>query len=260
METSPPPKSNAPDVQIDGKRFHFEKLKGNSETPLFLIDLLMVLLVIVNLSWIIFDAFFTVSWFYASLNYLLPSFTQLYANKVHPNFFEYDLIFVGIFILELLIRWGVAIHQHTYHRWFFYPFAHWYDVIGCIPIGSLRFLRILRVISIIYRLQKLGIIDIKNNPLYPLIEKYINIVVEEISDRVVVNVLNGVQREVIGGNPIVGKINEEVIQPRLDRLLTTIDKDLGDALRHTFYENEVEIKDYLTTLVADQLGINKKSI
>lgn len=62
------------------------------------------------------------------------------------------MIFVSIFIAELLIRWMVTIHQKTYHKWFFYPVIHWFDVLGCIPVGSFRWLRLLRVFSILYRL------------------------------------------------------------------------------------------------------------
>jgi hypothetical protein len=244
---------------IDEERFHFENLKGSAETPLFVIDLFMVLLVAINLSWIVFDSLFSVSWFQQALQYVTPGFSSFYESKIHHNFFEYDLYFVVVFLTELIIRWGIAVKRETYHRWFFYPFVHWYDVLGCIPIGGFRFLRFLRVISILYRLQKMGVIDIRNSPFYPFFEKYFDVLVEEVSDRVVVNVLEGVQREVSTGNPIVTKINEEVIKPKLDNLLDTIDQDLGGAVRQVFYENETEIKDYLSHLVAEKLGVKEGS-
>ena len=53
----------------------------------------------------------------------------------------------------------MAIRKQTYPRWYFYPFLHWYDLLGCIPIGSFRMLRLLRLISLTIRLQKMGIID-----------------------------------------------------------------------------------------------------
>ncbi len=256
METPSDPQSES-EALYGEKRIDLDKLKHSSETPLFIIDLVMVGLVIVNLSWIIFDTLFSVSWVYAGLEFISPSFTLFYGEQVHPNFFDYDLIFVAVFFTELVFRWAVAIYRQTYHRWFFYPFVHWYDVLGCIPVGGFRFLRILRVISIVYRLQKLGIIDIRKNPLYSVVEKYLNIIAEEVSDRVVLNVLDGLKSEVRDGNPVVNRINDEVLQPKFEKLMENIDKSVGDAIRHAFYENEIEIKDYLTALVAEQLGVNE---
>ncbi len=90
-----------------------------------------------------------------------------------------------------MIRWAVAIARGTYHRWFFYPFVHWYDLLGCIPVGSFRWLRILRVVSLMFRLQKMGVVDFRDTYIGRSVIKYYRILVEEVSDRVVINVLEG---------------------------------------------------------------------
>ncbi|MDV7396135.1 hypothetical protein RZS08_32380, partial [Arthrospira platensis SPKY1] len=119
-----------------------------------------------------------------------------YAEQIHTNFVAYDLVFVAIFLTEFVVRWIIAVHRNTYHRWFFYPFVHWYDLLGCIPVGSFRWLRLLRVISIVYRLQKYQIIDISNLYIVRFVRKYLNVLLEELSDRIVLNVLDGVQDEI----------------------------------------------------------------
>ena len=68
--------------------------------------------------------------------------------EVHENFALYDLAFIAVFLSEFCIRWVAAIIRQTYMRWYFFPFIHWYDLIGCIPLGGARIFRFLRIFSI----------------------------------------------------------------------------------------------------------------
>ncbi|HBZ99013.1 MAG TPA: preprotein translocase subunit SecA, partial [Pseudomonas sp.] len=52
--------------------------------------------------------------------------------------------FVAVFLLDVLLGWTVALFERRYARWYYYPFAHWYDVLGCIPLAGVRWLRGLR--------------------------------------------------------------------------------------------------------------------
>ncbi len=174
-------------------KLHPEKLKLNLDTVGFVIDLLMIALVILNLGLILFDWLFQVPPVQGFLADMTPAFHAFYRDTIHSNFLFYDLCFVAVYLTEFVIRWIVAIARSTYHRWFFYPFAHWYDLLGCIPVGSFRWLRILRVVGLVMRLQRMGIIDLSQTWLGQTILKYYGIVVEEVSDRVVINVLSGAQ-------------------------------------------------------------------
>lgn len=40
-------------------------------------------------------------------------------------------------IIELLVRWAIAIINKHHKRWFFFPFIHWYEILAIIP--QLRF-------------------------------------------------------------------------------------------------------------------------
>jgi len=209
----------------------------------------MIIILLTNFFWILFDWLFT----FDSLNTFLFEHINGFYNfyiPIHEKFWFYDYLFVSVFILELLIRWTIAIKNKTYHRWFFYPFIHWYDTLGCIPVGSWRALRILRVISILLRLQRLQIIDLSKNFIIKRINKYFGILMEEISDRVIVNMIEGVQDELNKGIPIIKKIIDEIIYPKKQILVEMITVQLRKVLKDTHPKYENELKDYVNHRVS----------
>jgi hypothetical protein len=201
-------------------------IKDRNYNPLFdkiliVVDILMVTLVIVNLILLGFQMNFESESIRAIIRqYLYPLY--VFYMPIYRNFLFIDAVFVTIFITELCVRWLIAIFQKTYYRWFFYPFVNWYDVLGCIPVGSFRILRVFRVIAIIIRLNRMKVIDIRTWYLYKVFMKYINILTEEVSDRVVVNVIEGVQDEIKTGVPLTDKIMNEVIIPRKDVIVNFV--------------------------------------
>ena len=239
-------------------KIDYDKLKKSNESGFLILDLLMILLVIFNLNWIIYDYSFRFDFVQSLTERISPAFYDLYNTKIHPNFILYDLIFVAIFIVELVFRWIVAIARKTHDKWFFYPFVHWYDMLGCIPLSSFRFLRFFRVFSMFFKLQRLGIIDITSTYVYKKFTKYTGIVVEEISDRVVVNVLDGVQDEINKGNPVVDRIIEEVIRPKQDVLVRWMSEHINDATTQVFMKNQSDLKDYVVDLVERAVKENKE--
>lgn len=224
---------------------------------IIIIDILMIVILGINLFWILFDWIFKIQTVASFFKTELNGFYEWYL-PIHHHFYLYDLIFVGIFVTEIIIRWIIAIKNKTYYKWFFYPFVHWYDVLGCIPVGGWVMLRFLRIISIIYRLHKLEIIDITKNYLYQKANKYYNIIVEEISDRVVINVLNGIQEEVSEGTPVAERIIDEVIKPHKDILIKTITLKLQTIISETYPEYSDELKVYIKDKVKTSVLTNKE--
>ena len=222
------------------------------------IDIIMMILLIINLSLIIFDWIFTVSIVNNLLQQYTPGFYQYYYNQIHLNFTAIDLMFVAAFLSEFLLSWILAIVQKVYYKWFFYPFIHWYDIIGCIPVGSLRFLRILRVFSILIRLQNLKIVDLSRTYLFAKLKKYYNIIVEEISDRVVVNIIQGVQEEIDEGGPVVDSIINQVIRPKQDILVEWISSRLEYALERDVLIKKKELDQYVKDVIAESLSKNNE--
>lgn len=214
----------------------------------------MIIILLTNLFWIIFDWLFTFSSINTFLSEYLNGFYTYYL-PIHDKFWFYDYLFVTVFISELLIRWIIAIKNKTYHRWFFYPFIHWYDALGCIPIGSWRVLRVFRIISILLRLQSLQIIDLSKNFIFKKINKYFGILMEEISDRVIVNMIEGVQDELNKGTPIIKRVIDEIIYPKKQILVEMITVQLREVLNEAHPKYENELKGYVNHRVS--LSIDK---
>ena len=140
-------------------KINTDNLRTSHQLVWFAIDFLMLGLLIINLAFIIFDSVYGFDIVRNGLGSISPAINDFY-QPIHNNFIVYDLAFVAVFLTEFMVRWVYAVKAKMYDRWYFYPFIHWYDIIGCIPVGSFRFLRILRVISIIYRLHQYKVIDV----------------------------------------------------------------------------------------------------
>lgn len=240
------------------KFIDFQKLKSSHQTIIIALDIVMVALIVFNLSWILFDTFYASAIFRNLVASVSPEFEAFYTSKIHPDFVAYDLIFVSIFVTELLVRWAVAIYNKTYHKWFFYPFVHWYDVLGCIPIGSFRWLRLLRVISILYRLQKYEVIDLSKTYPVRFAKKYFNVLVEEVSDRVVLNVLDGVQNEIKTGNPVVEKVMREVLMPQKQVIIQWLTQKVNEITESAYPPNRAQLKSYVDDVIADSISKDLK--
>lgn len=161
---------------------------------LFLVyDIFMVFIIIFNLFCLCANFFLMSSigtWFFDHIH--LPQVLEFYRTYLHPWVITTEAWFIGFLIVELLIRWAIAIINKHHSRWFFFPFIHWYEILAVIP--HLRFLRLFRAGIIAYRLHELGYKIIPENwskqGLF-----YYHVVMEELSDRVVLTVIHGIKRE-----------------------------------------------------------------
>lgn len=230
--------------------------KNKRLVRIIILDLIMIIVLLINLLWIIIDAIYAMEFVQLFLQQQAPIVIRYY-QPVHQDFWKYDLIFVAFFVTEIVIQWAIAIYQKTYHRWFFYPFVHWYDVLGSIPVGGLRWLRVLRIISIVFRLQKLQIIDITKNYVFQIINKYLNVLVEEISDRVVINVLEGVQEEAKSGTPVVSRILDEVIKPQKNLIVEIIATKVQDVTQQTNSNYNSQLNTYIDQKVSRAIELNQ---
>lgn len=235
-------------------KIDLRKLRGHPDAVLLWVDLLMLGLVTFNLGWMVFNTLFASQWVQAGVAALSPAFHAWYLQDVFPRFLEFDLLFVAVYITELLLRWAWAIHRCTYHRWFFYPFVHWYDVLGCIPVGSFRWLRVLRVVPLALRLQQHGVIDLRDWTIVRVARKYFDVLVEEVSDRVVLQVLDGVTGEIERGNPVVHRIRDEVLRPRRAELEVLLAARLRGSVGHMTASQGDALSAWLESAVADGLA------
>lgn len=221
--------------------FSYSKLKSSHEGPWLILDLAMLFLLIVNLFWLLFDGLFATEAFKSLLSSLSLNIVKTY-TPVHDNFLLYDLAFIAVFLAEFCVRWIAAVMCKTYTRWYFFPFIHWYDLVGCIPLGGARIFRFLRILSILYRLQKYEIIDLRHTAVYRFITFYYNVFVEELSDRIVVKVLSDAQKDIAAGSPLIEDIGNKVIASRLPILtqwISSVMVHVGESIEQNNHSESV---------------------
>jgi len=220
-----------------------ENLRSSHEAPWFLLDLVMLALLVLNFAFLLFDGLYETAWIFDALSVYAPQFVAFY-DPIHHNFLFIDLAFIGIFFSEFCFRWYVSIQRKEHVRWYFFPFLHWYDIIGMIPLGATRLFRFLRIVSILHRLHKHRIIDLNQTALFRFVAFYADVLVEELSDRIVVKVLSDAQKDISAGSPLMDDIVNQVLAPRrpvVNAWLTEVlrqlgasikDAELGEAIRH----------------------------
>lgn len=237
-------------------KIRWHKLKGHPEAPLLVLDLAVLFLIVLNLLWLLVDSLLLGSGVGVLVGEHFPRFMANYEALWHKRLQSWDNWFTLLLVGELLLRWGVAIVRRTYHRWFFYPFANWYDVLGCIPLPFFRALRLLRLVSIAWRLQKHDILDLSDSRLLGAIARYYRMVVEEISDRVVINVLDGVQDELNSGGSLRHRITDEVLAPQRGVIVPWLADLLADTSAHAYDLHRDRLGSYLDAALRDAFARN----
>jgi hypothetical protein len=236
-------------------KINTDNLKKSHQLIWFTIDFAMLGLLIINLAFIIFDSIYGFDVVKNGLSAISPAINDFY-DPIHRNFIVYDLVFVGIFLTEFAVRWGYAVKAKVYDRWYFYPFIHWYDIIGCIPVGSFRFLRILRVISIIYRLHQYKVIDVTETRIFKFFNFYYEAFLEELSDRIVIKVLSGAQDEIRRGSPLFDRIQNDILYPRREMLTDWLSERVAEAAQEGYVPNRGALRSYLENRVDNALKQN----
>lgn len=216
---------------------------------------MMIGLVSINLLLLIFDTLYSVELVNDLLKDFIPTFHQAY-HPIHKNFLLIDLVFVSIFLFEFAVRWVISIVQKEYLRWYFFPFSHWYDLLGCIPIGPYRALRFLRIISICYRLQKHQIVDFSNWAVFRFFKFYYSVFVEEVSDRVVINVLDGAKKEVELGSPFYAEVVDDILMPRKQLVIDWLSTHIADKASHILVNKRSDIEHYINSVVTSAVNNN----
>jgi hypothetical protein len=212
-------------------------------------EVFIVLLVCINLGLIVFDSLFIVPPINQAIANWLPDLHQQYDATIHRNFQLIDLGFVAIFVLDVLLGWTVALFERRYARWYYYPFAHWYDVLGCIPLTGFRWLRVLRVGSLLIRLQRLGLIDMRRWAVSGVLYRYYSLLLEELSDRVMVRLFSRMQQEIGASDDLSRRLLEEVVRPRKERLLNDLSRRMQSMLETGYRDNRGAIEGYVGGLI-----------
>ncbi|MEP4557376.1 ion transporter [Cobetia amphilecti] len=217
-------------------------------------DLFIIVLVIANLALLLFDSLFLIPPLNTAFEAVTPGLHAAYEQNIHANFLSIDLAFVAVFLLDVLAGWAVAIAERRYHRWFFYPFVHWYDVLGCIPLSGFRLLRVLRVVSLLFRLQRLELIDVRQWYVYRVAAKYLDILLEELTDRISLRMLDNVQQQLRDSDDLSSSVIERVVEPRKQALIQEISLRLETMAGDIYTQNRDDTLRYVRGLVSRTLA------
>lgn len=210
----------------------------------FLWDIILMIVLVINLLMLCWDWIFSMP---NISNYLIVHAPQLYNwySPIHNNIKIVDLIFVIIYVVDIIAGWCVSVFKKK-ESFYEYPLTHWYDFIGCIPAGSLVILRLLRIVSIVIRLHKKKIINIFKITIFKRLLKFYNIVIEEISDRVVLNILGGIKSNVTLGMPITHDVINKIVKPNKERIIDIIVDKVHNVVTTEYNRHKKDIESYIT--------------
>ena len=173
-----------------------------------------------------------------------------FIHSVSPIIRQIDFYFINYLIAELVVRWLMAIVTRRYARWWFFPFVHWYEVLAIIPM--LRFLRLLRAAVIGYRLYQLG---------YQIIPRkwlksglfYYDVVMEEITDRVILTTLKQIEKELDASQTMHG-ILHHIVDHHRQMLANAVADSLQTTLPPLVQRHQTAISHYIGQAVADSIA------
>lgn len=240
-------------------KIDMQKLRSADSSHLFWMDLLMLVIVAINLMYLFFGFLFQYSFFDAFVKTISVDFHDWYAGNIFPNVLKYDLIFVGIYVAELIFRWIRSIYRKKYDSWWFYPFVHWYDVIMCIPIiNGLNFFGIVRLFGLVYRLQRLGVFDLTKTFVYKKSAFVSEVVVEEVADLVIAKMITMAQEEVQKGSPLVDKIVVNVIKPKEDAIVDYLTNRIAEAMNISYTQYRGELQQYIYKILKEAIHENQE--
>ena len=235
-----------------------QKLRTADSSHLFWMDLLMLIVVLINLLYLLFGFLFQYLFFDSFIKHISNTFYNWYSIKIYPDILKYDLVFVGIYVTELAFRWIRSIYRKKYDYWWFYPFVHWYDVLMCFPIiKKLNFFGFLRLFGLFYRLQRLGVLDVTKTYFYKKSAFASDLMVEELSDRVIAKMITMMQDEVNEGSPLIEKIVVNVIKPKEDVIAEYLSSRVSEAMNISYSKNREELKAYIEKIISEAINENK---
>lgn len=211
-------------------------------------DILMLVAIVVDLAMIFFDQIVMSVFFTRLASWVgLAHWQLVYQEQVHHVIATIGGFFTLFLIAELSVRWLIAIKKQTYYRWFFFPFVHWYEVLGCFPL--LRPLRLLRAFVIIKRLHAVGknIIPVR---WIKTAKFYGHILLEELSDRVILTAIDNLRNQIKAS-----KAHQALIENTLDKNRAYIEQAVLELLRYELSPRLQQItKTQTADVLAEQIG------
>lgn len=212
-------------------------------------DILMLVIVLVNLLFVAFDWSFGFAFFREFVQSISNDFYIYYRDVIHPDFLLYDAIFILIFVTEIIIQWVISVIRKIYSAWWIYPIANWYDVLGCIPLGAFRWLRLLRIVSMTLRLHKMGVINLRKTFFYKKFYSIYQTFVKDASDGALIVMIEAMQRGVKSASD--GNIMADAIKPEQKELAKALATKIHELVEDNYNEHRDDMKEQIKLVVKD---------
>ena len=137
---------------------------------------------------------------------LRPLFARNYYRDIGENgrpydaFWMVDLLFIPFFLLEFIIRGLAGLQAGRYASWKAVVMDRWYDMVYIIPLGVYFVpmanqgpLHLVRMISVGYRMQRLGLIDLMS-PAQAQAGRVMNIVTDMVNYKLLTNYQESIKK------------------------------------------------------------------
>ena len=102
------------------------------------------------------------------------------------------------------------------------------------------------------------IVDLQKIYFVKKIIKIVNIIIEEVSDRVVLNVLRGIRTDFAEGRPISKAIMSDVVEPQKDKVIDLFFTKFADVSTDTYKEYQDDLKEYIQQKARDAVKNNRE--
>jgi len=218
VPASPPPSSHLDSASPSNQSSHLtDKQTPRPDRPQpsrlkLTYDIMMIIVISIDLLLISIDAILMSDFSIHAAEWLTIGDTlSWYQNTMHVPLRTAGGFFTIFLIVELFVRWMIAIKEKSYYRWFFFPFVHWYEVLGCFP--QLRALRLFRAVVIGRRLYQLGY-QVLPQAWIDRIKFYIDLLLEELSDRVILTAIQNFRQELTNSDTHKSFIESTVARNR----------------------------------------------
>lgn len=190
-------------------------------------DIIMMAIIMINILCISANAFLMshfAAWIFEQIHFV--EVLEYYKSELNPWVIKTESWFISFLIIELSLRWLIAIVRKHHQRWFFFPFIHWYEIVAIHPY--FRFLRLIRAGIIAYRLHELGYRVVPQSLLKQL-RFYYQLIMEELSDRVVITVIDSIKTE-LDTSSTHKKIIHDLVDHHRQMFATTLTQVLQETL------------------------------
>lgn len=236
--------------------FDIQKLNTKEERRRLIRDIVVLNIILFQMVWLGFNSLFSTEIVKELLNMISVDFTNFYKTYIFDNFEIIELCFTIFYLLEFFQSWYESYKEKQFAKWYFYPFVYFYDLIGSFP--GMHFFRLFRVFALLVRWHKLEVINLENLGIFRSALHIKEIVVEEVSDAVVINVLEGVKDELKSGSYANQKFMLDVVKPYQENLSFWISRKVMHAMQETYTNRQNELENYVSLLIEDAVNENSE--